>query len=360
MNGQQQQQQQVKPPGPPQAQKPKGQKRQRNPRKGSQSQSPGVLAISIPASQGTVRRVKDPEFSQGGRKGDIIVSHTEYISDVLGSVAFTATQATVNPGLQGTFPWLASIAPNYESYKFESLEFEFRTTTNNQATGNVALLIDYDPADPAPLDKRAVLNSESSVDGPVWALCIKHQSKKENLNKRSTYLVRQGSVNATASLTLYDVGNLFVCTQGQASGAVIGELFCRYRVRLMTPQMGITGVGNALYSKLSATAAGGAITVTGNGPFTVTGTPAVATITATGPIQCIVAANVTGTGLVSLNGTGTVTQTPEGDIINSTATGLAANFIANFNAGDTLILTLTSTTATAYSVRIGQYLYSLA
>jgi len=321
----------------------------------------GVQTISIPASQGTIRRVKDPQFAPSGKGGDVIVSHMEYVADVSGSVAFAANQFTVNPGLAGSFPWLSAIAPNYESYRFESLEFEFQTTTNNQATGNIALFLDYDPADPAPTEKRQVLNSDSSVDGPVWSLSIKHHSKKENLNKRSSYLVRSGVVNAGASLTLYDVGNLFVCTQGQAGATVIGELFCRYRVRLMTPQMlsSSAGVGNSLYGKTVGTTQAAAVTTTGNSPLIVTGTPSALTFTAISPYQCLIAANVSGTTLSGITTGGTAVSVVKTNIISASTTANAAIWIANFNTGDTMTFNVTGASTTLVEFRYGQYLNSL-
>lgn len=316
--------------------------------------------VSIPASQGTIRRVKDPQFSNGGRNGDIIVTHEEYIGDVNGSVAFTPIQYAVNPGLQGSFPWLAAIAPNYESYKFESLEYEFKTTTNNQATGNVALFLDYDPADAAPTNKREILNSESTMDGPAWSLSIRQKSKKENLNKRATYLVRQGSVGASASLTLYDVGNLFVCTQGQSGATVIGELLCRYRIRLMTPQMGVSGIGNAIYGKISGSSLAGALTLTGNFPGTVSGTPAAMTLTSTAPYQGLVGAYSVGGTLNGFAPSGTATSSELADVLNTPATNESAQYLVNFtDVGQTFILTHTAASVTAYNVRIGQYLNSL-
>lgn len=365
MNGQQQQQQ-MRPALPSiktLLQKSKRDRKQRPGKKQSRSNRPqsSSKTVSIPASQGTIRRVKDPQFSSGGRNGDIIVTHEEYIGDVNGSVAFTPVQYAVNPGLQGSFPWLAAIAPNYESYKFESLEYEFKTTTNNQATGNVALFLDYDPADAAPTSKREILNSESTMDGPAWSLSIRQNSKRENLNKRATYLVRQGNVGASASLTLYDVGNLFVCTQGQAGATVIGELLCRYRIRLMTPQMGTSGIGNATYAKISGTAIAGALTLNGNFPGSVSGTPAAMTLTSTGPYQGIVAAYAVGTTLNGFAPSGTATSSEIADVLNTPATNEAAEYLVNFtDVGQTFTLALTAATVSSYAVRIGQYLNSLA
>lgn len=356
MNTQQQQQQRQAKPLKLKARK----SRLGNPQvksKPAKSNRPSVRTISVPASQGTVRKVQDPIYTRGAA-GDVTVEHSEYLGDVNGSVAFSSVKFPVNPGLPASFPWLANMAPNYESYKCERLEYEFRTTTNNQATGNIALFVDYDPADAAPTDKPAVLNSRSAADGPAWALSIKNSSKREDLNKRSTYLVRNGDVTPASSLTLYDVGNLFVCTKGQANANTIGEIWCHYRIKLMTPQMGVAGVGNALYGKVSGTSLAGALTTAGNGPFTVSGTPAAVTLTATAPYQGLFTIDAVGTTIASSTMTGTGTFTAQGTIIDAAATNLSGTWTLSVITGQTIILTTSAATISQYNFRFGQYLAS--
>jgi hypothetical protein len=61
-----------------------------------------------------------PRFN-GGRNP--IISHREFLGDVLSSTTFSSTTYTLNPGLQQTFPWLNAIATNFEQYKFRGCVF---------------------------------------------------------------------------------------------------------------------------------------------------------------------------------------------------------------------------------------------
>jgi len=52
----------------------------------------------------------------------IRVKKKEYICDIDGTSAFSNNFFAVNPGLNDTFPWLSSIANNYEQYRFNGLQ----------------------------------------------------------------------------------------------------------------------------------------------------------------------------------------------------------------------------------------------
>jgi hypothetical protein len=106
-------------------------------------------SVTAPQAQGLVRRSARPNISRS-MNGDIKIAHREYVQDLVGSVAFANNQFPCNPGLASTFPWLSKLAPQYESYDFESLVFEFETTSPTTATGTVSMAVDYDASDAAP------------------------------------------------------------------------------------------------------------------------------------------------------------------------------------------------------------------
>lgn len=168
-----------------------------------------------------------------------MVEHREFITDVAGSVAFTATDFAVNPGLGSTFPWLSTIARRFESYSFEKLDFVFETQAPTSATGGVFLVMDYDSADPAPADKVSAMSYRHAVRGPPWVTePLVNRSLPEDLHKMKSNFVRSAvALAANLDIKLYDVANFFMCTQGQAGTTAVGELYVSYKVRLMTPQL---------------------------------------------------------------------------------------------------------------------------
>lgn len=201
-------------------------------------------SVSAPVAKGTVTHVPKPQ-SRGFPNGDILVSHRELIADISGSVDFDARSFRINPGMIDIFPWLSQIAQAYESYVFEKLEFQFETSSNTISTGKVIIAIDYDPTDNPPLSKKQVMSYRGAVSSPTWSSCS-HISLLEDLRKRKTYFVRRGG---NVSIVTSDVGNLFVCTSGQADSSVVGEIYVKYQVRFMTPQLNDLSTNGAIYGR---------------------------------------------------------------------------------------------------------------
>lgn len=176
--------------------------------------------------------------------GSTTVSHREYIADVQGSQNFDATAFVINPGDESTFPWLYAIARRYESYLFEELIFEYETQSGSTAVGTVILAIDYDAADAAPVSKVQALAYHNSVRAAPWQNCS-HRSSSADLHKRKTYYVQSGTNDPNDAVD-YDTGRLFVCRQGMADpDTLVGELYVKYKLKLMTPQLNASDVQSA-------------------------------------------------------------------------------------------------------------------
>lgn len=316
-----------------------------------------------PVSQGNVRLVREPAYLERNSNGDITVEHEEFVADIAGSVAFSNTLYPVNPGLASTFPWLSQMAPLYESYIFERLEFRYENQTSTTTVGAVMLAVDYDASDPAAVSKTQLATYRGYIRGPPWSE-FSNLSSREDLRKRSSYYVRSGVLSADQDVKLYDTGNLNVATSRQIDTSFIGELYVRYRVKLMTPQLTSNGLGLALSAKYAATVESGipVANASSNVPLTVSGTAAAATYTSTGPYQALVDVGIIGTTLTGTAYTGTATITEfSPDPINAAATQERSCAVVNFTAsGQTLIVTVGAATITAYNARFGNYNASLA
>jgi hypothetical protein len=313
---------------------------------------------SAPVARQRVRQVAEPRFSRSQGNGDITVEHEEFIQDVSGAVVFSNLGISVNPGLIATFPWLAQMAPLYESYLFEKLEFRFESTSATTATGTIMMAVDYDASDAIATSKSQLATFRRFIRSAPWEEC-QCVSLLEDLRKQKTYFVRSGALAANQDIKLYDVGTLNLAVQGQADTSLIGELYVKYRVKFMTPQLLQTGVGSALSANFTGTTLVLGLSKVGNAPLNVTGTGAACTLTATAPFQCLVNYAAGGTVITDLVGSGTAAITAAGEVINSAGTAISAGFIVNFTAvGQTLVLTLTASTSTFVSVRCGQYAVS--
>lgn len=354
MNNKQQQQTKAKAPITSIAKKIAKRKPAVNPNAGRYKQG----LKSAPVARQRVRSIAEPKFLRSISNGDVTVEHEELIQDINGSVAFSNIGLQINPGLVSTFPWLAQMAPLYESYLFEKLEFRFESTSATTAQGSLMMAVDYDASDPLAASKIQLATYRRYIRSAPWEEC-QCVSLLEDLRKQTTYFVRNGTLAANQDIKLYDVGLLNIAVQGQADASPIGELYIRYRVKFMTPQLGSVGVGNALSANFSGTTLVLPISKVGNAPLVQSGTGAVVTLTSTSPYQCLVSYAALGATITDLVGSGTAAITAAGEIEAAGGTSVQAAFFCNFSvAGQTLVLTLTAASTTLVSVRVGQYAVS--
>jgi hypothetical protein len=167
------------------------------------------------------------------------VKHREYFTDVTAGAgtptAFDVESYAINPGQSDLFPWLSKIAANYESYRFNSLKFIYSTEAPTSYAGTLILAVDYDATDSDPIDKQQALAYRSSVRSAPWNGC-EHRSLPEDLHKAKSNFIRPGAQPNGTDLKTYDIGNLFVISQGvSVANAVLGEMYVEYEVELMTP-----------------------------------------------------------------------------------------------------------------------------
>lgn len=228
-------------PAPSQPQKKNGRRRGRGRgRRGPGQQQPrgDQKQRTAPVAQTNINRTRKPDV-RTLPNGDCIITHREYVEDVVAGAGtpspFTTQGLPINPGQRGTFQWLSRIAANYESYAFESLSFCYETEASTTLGGTLMLAIDYDAADPAPTSKQQAMAYRSSTRTAPWAGC-RHRSLREDLAKNKSNFVRIGAQPPNTDIKTYDIGNLFVISQGvSTSGATLGELYVEYTVKLMTP-----------------------------------------------------------------------------------------------------------------------------
>lgn len=328
-----------------------------------QSLETSSLLVSAPTQRTKIQRSGQPRVAYRPN-GDCSIRHRELIADVNGSVAFATTKIPVNPGLNGSFPWLSRIANNYESYVLNSLRYCFETSAATTFTGQVMLTVDYDASDSAPTTKIQASSYRGTVACSPWCPSC-HTSLRSDLQKRKTYYMRAGNIPAGEDIALYDVGNMFVCTYGQASTALAGELWVEYDVRLLTPKTLSSGSGNSIWGSYSGSS--NAITGTGslsydNGNLPIAslilagGTPTLfATWTFAQDWQGVVSWQITGTGVGTLlTGFGSATLTTLHSTLNGAATSETAYQTINALAGQTYSTQIPNTTISFIEVYFTQ------
>lgn len=180
--------------------------------------------------------------------GSVRVRHREYIGDVLASTSnFEIRKLPINPGIGDVFIWLQSIALCYESYVFNSLSFEYESTSSTTDRGAVLMAIDFDAVDSPPGTKQELMSFHGSVRSNVWAhTCC--SASPQDLRKFGVqrYVRGEEPLPQNSDIKTYDVGNFYIAHQGVQTSQTLGELYVTYDITLHTPQPS-TGAG--IYSR---------------------------------------------------------------------------------------------------------------
>jgi len=188
-----------------------------------------------------------PEMINVPQGGGTVIRFQEYLGDVITSSSantFNLTSYKINAAKEGTFPWLAQIAANYEQYSFEGLLFEFRSTSadalnsTNTALGTVILATNYDAADANFASKSEMLNYEFSTSVKPSESVLHMVECDPNQTVLSDLYCLNGDVPSGKDERFYNLGNFQIATTGfQGSSVNVGELHVTYQVRLLKPKL---------------------------------------------------------------------------------------------------------------------------
>jgi len=180
-----------------------------------------------------------------------VVAHREYISDVYSSAtagSFGYTTYSLNPAQVATFPWLASIASNFEEYEILGMMFEFKTTSSdalnsvNTALGTVILSTQYNANNQPFITKMAQENYEFAQSCKPSQSAIHAIECARGLNPVNHLYTRSAGVPNGQDARLYDLGVFQISTTGmQGSNVNLGELWVTYQVALYKPKLPLTG-----------------------------------------------------------------------------------------------------------------------
>jgi hypothetical protein len=186
------------------------------------------------------------------------IIHRELISpfNVGSAVPFNVTNTfQINPGLNATFPWLSTQAQNWEMYRFNKLRFVFITASPTTQSGSVALIPDYDSADPAPASFMEASSFEDFIEDVAWKriTCDLKPSAMFPMGPRK--FVRTNALAANLDIKTYDCGQIFVVANN-ADGA-LGNIWAEYDITLHVPTIipGITAVYQHIISAAAPTSA---------------------------------------------------------------------------------------------------------
>lgn len=193
---------------------------------------------------------------QGDRAVRVI--YREYLGDVYthpsSAGAFSVQTFQINPGLFTTFPWLSTIANQYEQWTPNGIVFEFKSTSSDytatSALGSVIMATDYDQLDSVYANKQEMLNSAYSNEAkPTEHIVHGLECAPGDTPQRLLY-TRSGALTGPG-LRDTDLAQFSIATQGGTTANLnLGSLYVYYDITLRKEQLfgGVLAKGNLFYT----------------------------------------------------------------------------------------------------------------
>lgn len=206
--------------------------------------------VNFPIQNNTTVGMVTPMAAQiplmHGGDGTCRIAKREYIGDVTMSDVFSNQYYKINPTSTVLFPWLSTVAVNFEQFKFLGLSFAFRSLTANAlgtagspSMGSVTFATEYD-VNALPANTKAQASSMifSTSCKPSESMLHPIECDPEVTPTAPLFtaaVTRIGSI--TNDERLQTMGFFQVITQGAPQGGYksSGELWVTYDILLLKP-----------------------------------------------------------------------------------------------------------------------------
>lgn len=181
-----------------------------------------------------------PDFG----KSAIRITHKEFLQNVDSTTDFNLFELALNPGVKETFPWLAPIAQQFETYRMNGCIVYYKSTSadalnsTNTALGKIVISTDYNSSDTNWQNIQQMYGSQYAVSGPPSSdLMHAVECDERFLPHNNMLFVRTGAPNEGSNIIQYDHGKLQIATSGAQQASESGELWIAYDITLANPVM---------------------------------------------------------------------------------------------------------------------------
>jgi len=236
----------------------------------------GVTTAPVAISR-NINRQSKPKMRLRG--DSILVTHSEMLgainsgSPTSNVTAFRCVGYRANPGMANIFPWLSSMAVNYEKYRFTSLSFTLVPLVSTVYNGRIGVGFDFDSSDAAPGNRQEFYALSTHCENMPWQGCT--------VRVKCDNIFRFTGTHVAADNKLIDLGQVIVMSDSISNGATISaalplyDLIVDYTVELIEPQQALfaTQLYSTTASLVSGVPLGTGVDLTGvYGPTVATGT----------------------------------------------------------------------------------------
>jgi len=189
--------------------------------------------IEAPVAK-SFRRSSVPPRIVKSKRG-LTIAHSEMIGSVISSgttLTYKTQSYTNNPGRFATYPWLSTIAGNFDQYVIKKCVVNFVSNQPTSTAGKVGLGFDYDSSDIAPGDRNEFFALTHHTECAPWdslSLNVPVDNKPRFINSHTV-----------TDSKLIDLGQIFFMSdQIVALNSNLGDVTIDYVVELLKPQQAI-------------------------------------------------------------------------------------------------------------------------
>jgi hypothetical protein len=213
------------------------------------------VRVGAAKAKATVRNLQD---------GAISVAHTEMVGTLVSSgtvSTYSVSSFVANPGKPSIFPWLSTLATNYDMYRFKKLRVCLVSSQPTSVGGRIGIGFDYDSTDPTPRNRVEFFALSAHIESSPW------ESLELNIpcegGKRFT------NTHTTSDSKLIDLGQILLMSdQIITANSVLADIIVSYEVELFHPQQAIFNTQGFTSLVDSGTSATGPSFVTISAPVT--------------------------------------------------------------------------------------------
>jgi len=209
----------------------------------------GYMAnVTMPAATANVvGRMGNPRMSNKTR--GVVITHSEMVNTLVSSStasAFSTYSFVINPAKADVFPWLSSVAVNYDKYRIKRLAVHLNAMQPTSKAGKMGVSFDPDSTDDLPVDRGEVYAMYKHVEGPLW----QSLSFEIPVTGQEKFCNTHSSVDSK----LIDEGMFVVFSDLAEASLSLCDVIVDYTVELLDPQQALFSTANYALSGIPATA----------------------------------------------------------------------------------------------------------
>jgi len=201
---------------------------------------PSNQRVAAPVSVTRKIQRRNKPVTRNLKNGTIIVSHTEMIGVlVTGTPASNITPYTtktfrINPGVSSLFPWLSTLAVNYDKYRFRKLQVALIPLVSTAFNGRVGIGYDPDSTDAVPANRSEFFALAQHAENAPWLECATSVPCDNQLRFTGTHSVTDSK--------LIDLGQIIAFSDqisSTAAAIAVADIVVSYDVELHMPQQAL-------------------------------------------------------------------------------------------------------------------------